>query len=402
MSDRKLRKTATPGIYKRGSRYVAVYYAGGRQRKQSARTLAEARKVKRARESDYDRGEFQERTKVRFRDFLSDWIDRYHGTGRRGFRENTRDEYRRLLDQYAHRFFGERLRLVDVTPHHLAQFVGWLAEADKQGQRLADQTVANACVPVRAALATAQREGLIRHNPATGLALPARQRIEEEEEQSVRALSREQLHALLMQVHPRHRLLVELVAATGIRISEAIGLQVRHLQLDGSRPHVRVRRAIVKGRIEPPKSRHGKRDVPLDPELVSKLRSHVSVLADGSADALAFPSLRGTPLDPDNLRTRMLKPVAEEAGAPWAGWHTLRHTYASLQLARGVNVLQLSRALGHHSPTVTLNRYCHLLDNDFAPALDLGSELMVEEQRRNTSAEPRYSTEALVSRRLVG
>ncbi len=56
-------------------------------------------------------------------------------------------------------------------------------------------------------------------------------------------------------------------------------------------------------------------------------------MADKSDDALVFPSERNTPLDPDNLRSRMLKPLAGEIGCSRAGWHTLRHTYASLQLA---------------------------------------------------------------------
>ena len=60
---------------------------------------------------------------------------------------------------------------------------------------------------------------------------------------------------------------------------------------------------------------------------------------------------------------------------PWAGFHSLRHTFASLQLARGVNVLQLSRALGHHSPAFTLAVYAHLLPGDEAPALDLADEI---------------------------
>jgi integrase len=69
----------------------------------------------------------------------------------------------------------------------------------------------------------------------------------------------------------------------------------------------------------------------------------------------------------------MLKPLYEEAGAPWAGWHTLRHTFASIQLANGVNVVALSRVLGHHSAAFTLSTYVHLLEGDEAPALDLGS-----------------------------
>ncbi|MEJ7775068.1 MAG: hypothetical protein WKF72_09695 [Nocardioidaceae bacterium] len=140
---RKLVATKTPGIYRRQNAdgspgaYVVVYRAGGRQRKEYARTLSEARSIKSARKADTDRGEFQARSKITLREFLTEWIDRYGGKARRGFREGTREEYRRLLDQYAHAYFGERLRLVDLAPHDLARYVAWLADPLKQGRRAA-------------------------------------------------------------------------------------------------------------------------------------------------------------------------------------------------------------------------------------------------------------------------
>ena len=82
---------------------------------------------------------------------------------------------------------------------------------------------------------------------------------------------------------------------------------------------------------------------------------------DQDATGLAFPSEARGPLDPGNLRRRVLKPLAEEVNAPWAGFHTFRHTFASLHLSQGTNLLQLSRALGHHSPAFTMTHYTHLL-----------------------------------------
>jgi integrase len=373
---RKLVKTTTPGVYKRvngagaTSGYCVIYRAAGKQRREYADTLDAARRVKRERETDRDRGEWQERTTITLRAFLIEWIDSYAGNGRSGFREGTREEYRRLLDAYAHRYFGERLRLVDVTPRHLAQWVASLADEAKQGRVLSDSTIKNVVMPVRAALADAKRQGMIRHNPADGLVFPKRARVQEDDDEQIKALDPAQLSVLLAVVHPQHRLLVQVIAATGLRVSEAIGLQRRHLQLDGERPHLLVRRAIVRGRIEPPKTRHGRRSVRLPHSVVLLLRAHLSDLGD-APDALVFQSRVGTPLDPDNLRSRVLKPAAEEAGVPWAGWHSLRHTFASLQLARGTNVLQLSRALGHHSPAFTLERYCHLLPGGEAEPLEL-------------------------------
>jgi integrase len=80
-------------------------------------------------------------------------------------------------------------------------------------------------------------------------------------------MSRDELATLLALIPDRHRLMFRLLAATGLRISEAIALQWRHLELDGSAQHVKVRRALVKGRMGPPKSRHGRRQIPLDHEL---------------------------------------------------------------------------------------------------------------------------------------
>ena len=85
-----------------------------------------------------------------------------------------------------------------------------------------------------------------------------------------------------------------------------------------------------------------------------------------------FPTLTGTAMDDGNLRHRTLKPAAEEAGVGWAGFHTFRHTCASMLIADGRNIVQVSRWLGHHSPSFTLDVYAHLMDEGVGEALVLG------------------------------
>lgn len=375
---RRLVKTRTPGVFRRvdgageTAGYVVVFRVAGRQRKRTLRTYEEARRVKRESETDRDRGELQERTATTFLDYLDAWVERYRGQGRRGFRENTRDGYRKLIRNYAHAYFPARLKLVDVTTYELARFVDWLADPDEQGKRLADPTIANIVIPLRAALGTARREGLIRHNPSHDLALPHRDQPTGEDEEA-KVFSRGQLAAVLAKAPDGHRLLLELLAGTGLRISEAIGLRRRDLRLEGPAPVVCVRRAIVKERVEPPKSRHSRRDVRLPAGLAARLRAHLADEVGPDPDALVFTNEAGGPLDPDNLRSRVVKPLVAEAGAPWAAFHTFRHTFASMHLAGGTNLLQLSRALGHHSPAFTLSRYTHLLPGDEAPPLQLPS-----------------------------
>jgi integrase len=138
---------------------------------------------------------------------------------------------------------------------------------------------------------------------------------------------------------------------------------------------VRVRRALVKGRVEPPKSRHGRRDVPLDQELVREFRRRRQQSEWAGDEDLVFGSLKGTALKVENVRRRVLRLAAEEAGAPWAGFHTFRHTCASMLFERGKNAKQVQKWLGHHSPSFTVDTYVHLLRDAPGEPLSLSAEL---------------------------
>jgi integrase len=371
--------TKTPMVYRRGNRYVVVYYVEidgiKKQRKKSARTYDAARLLKSKLVADVARGEHDEQGNTTLVAYSSEWVERYQGRGRRGFRESTRDDYRRLLIAYAHKFFGDRVKLTEITPRKIADFIGWLCDEAKQGKRLSDSTVSNALDPVRSCLASAAHEGLIRSNPCHGASLPHRPTVEDLEDEDARALERGQLAEFLAIVNPVHRTLFKVLAATGLRISEALAVQWRHVHLDGDRPHVKVRRAFVKGRIQPPKSKYGKRDVPLSAALVRELRARRADAEFHADDDLVFPSKVGTFMNGDNLRNRTLKPVVQEIGVPWAGFHTFRHTCASILFERGANAVQVQRWLGHHSPAFTLSVYVHLLDDHVGDPLDLDAEL---------------------------
>jgi len=152
--------------------------------------------------------------------------------------------------------------------------VAWLCDEQAQAGYLADATVRRILAPVRSCLRSAMREGLIRHNLTQGATLPARderRQIEGQDElgddHDVRAMSAEQLSMLLLVASAKHRVLFELLAATGLRISEALALRIGDLTLDGERPVVRVRRAWVRGAFKPPKSKYGRRHVPIGPTL---------------------------------------------------------------------------------------------------------------------------------------
>ena len=205
---------------------------------------------------------------------------------------------------------------------------------------------------------------MIRHNPARDVRLPsgrdALRRFGEDGDDpapgKARALTREQHASFLLVVDPRWRVFFELLAATGMRVSEAIALRWRDLQLDGDRAAVRVRRARVRGVYGPPKSRHGVRDVPLPFDLVRALRERRTASEWHQDDDLVFPSMGHA----DGAR-EPAPPDAQARGPGgrrvMGGVHSFRHSCASMLIADGRNIVQVPRWLGHHVPSFTLDVY---------------------------------------------
>jgi integrase len=76
-------------------------------------------------------------------------------------------------------------------------------------------------------------------------------------------------------------------------------------------------------------------------------------------DALLFADLNGEPRLP-NAITKEWERTARAAGMAFATLHSLRHTHASHLIANGLDILTISRRLGHGSPTITLSVYGHL------------------------------------------
>ncbi|MBV9002117.1 MAG: phage integrase SAM-like domain-containing protein, partial [Solirubrobacterales bacterium] len=244
-------------------------------------------------------------------DYAREVIARYIGTGRRGYREETREEDRRLLERYALAYFAPDMRLRDVGPMQIAEFIGWLCgQPSKHGGTLADRSVRNALKPMRIVLATARREGLIAHNPASDAVLPHREDVDDDDELP-RPFLGDTMELVVSVIHPRHREMFELLAATGVRRSELLAFEVRHLALDGDRPHVKVRQRVRRRKgtgliVGPLKSRHARRDLPIPRDVADRLRP--LVVGRGERE-LVFRSTTGTILDPDNLTDRVLAPA---------------------------------------------------------------------------------------------
>jgi integrase len=379
----KLQTTNTPGIFRRHAKecarlgrcdcsYVTVWRHRGRQHTETFRTLAEAREAKGTR----DAGDRRPSARIAFGDYFDGWIESYAGRTARGFSESTRCEYRRPIETWAVPRW-ESWRLTDIEPADVRALFGEL--------RTRGTTPANIKKP-RAALsalfATAVEDGHVRGNPVQGVRIPASPVAGQVKDSKPKALTRQELGMLLSAIPAEWRLFFELLAHTGLRISEAVGLTWEHVDL-GDRPQVRVREQVYRGERKRLKSNHGRRDIPLSPGMVRRLIEHRRDTYRGDHTPV-FASVRGAALHPSNVRSRVLLQASKPLGLEWVGFHTFRHTCASLLFEGGKNVKQVQEWLGHADPGFTLRTYVHLLDDGLGSA-DFFDEVL----RRRPSIGPR-------------
>lgn len=351
-----LKQTKVPGVYRRGSRYTVVYRdPSGRQRRRSAATLAEARLLKSALTADIARGDYRTLAATTFAEYLPEWIASYAGRTSRGFREQTRQEYKRDLERHALPFFG-RMKLAEIEPRDVKRFIATLIALG-----LTSSSVRRRMAPLRALFATAVEDGLIRSNPASRIRIPRSPADRPDDQEPAKALTEKELRRLIREIPAEWRLLVEFLAHTGLRFSEAIGL--RWGDVDFKRQRLHVRRRLYHG-VDAPKSRYGRRDIPLSPRMLTALQHQRRTSSHAGETDPVFATRVGTPLDYACVYNRVLKPAARRAGVPWAAFHTLRHTCATMLFRAGLNAKQVQMWLGHHSPAFTLAVYVHLLPDD--------------------------------------
>ena len=176
-----------------------------------------------------------------------------------------------------------------------------------------------------------------------------------------RILDRDEIGLLLDAAAPQYRTLLASAIFTGLRQGELLALVWDNVDLANG--IVRVRKALRQGRRLEPKTPQAIRDVVLMPALSRMLREHKLATPYSAETDFVFSSAAGTAFYWRNVARRGLGAALELAKLQHIRWHDMRHTFASLLIAEGANVVYVSRQLGHASPDITLRVYAHLFDH---------------------------------------
>lgn len=244
---------------------------------------------------------------------------------------------------------------VPLAQLRLSHLQSWVKEMTTTGY--APSTVHTRVQTVRACLAAAVRDRRIAGDPSVGLKLPRRGAAA----RTMEVATVEQVASLLDASEPRMTAFIGLCAFAGLRLGEASGTNVE--DIDFLRRRLKVTRQVQKKPGGPPELRPPKyesaRTVYLPDQLLELLGAHVDRHVDRSHGWLFTGATTGLPISPSTVNSWWQRTVKAAHVGP-VRIHALRHFFASGMIAAGCDVVTVQRALGHKSPSVTLDTYSHL------------------------------------------
>lgn len=361
-------------VVKRGNGYTVVieldrdpvtgkrqqrWHSGYRTKKDADRALIELT-------ASVQTSTYIEPSRQSFAQFLTEWLATIEPT----VRPATLHSYQRNIRVHViPRLGAVQLRRIDGGMLN-GLYATLLTEGKQRGGGLAPRTVAYVHTIVHRALRDAVRWGRLARNPADAADPPRKGAASRP---AMTTWSAGEVRTFLDHVadHRLHGAFV-LLASTGMRRGEVLGLRWSDVDLDGGRLSV-VQTVIAVNheiRVGAPKTARGRRSVALDPWTVSAVRDHRRrqleerlLMGAGFTDhGLVFCRPDGGPLHPERFSRTFDRETAKTT-LQRIRLHDLRHTWATLALATGrVHPKVVQERLGHSSIGITLDTYSHVVE----------------------------------------
>jgi hypothetical protein len=186
----------------------------------------------------------------------------------------------------------------------------------------------------------------------------------------------ETMSSIVQKTTGQFRVLYALLAGSGLRIGEALGLEVENISKDFRTLH--VRQSVWEGVKQKPKTASAIRDVDLCPALAAMLKMFIADRKTG----LVFRNALGNPLAQSNVLRRSLHPVLERLEVPKAGFHSFRR-FRATHLTKSRVPESLVKFWMGHAATSQTEEYVKLFGEvdyrkEVADSIGLGFELLPE------------------------
>lgn len=316
---------------------------------------------------------------VKFEELSEEWFEEYA-------KLNLRSTTYERLKQLRHRIYHAigHLRIDKITPRQLQAFVNSLAKEganEKTGKPLAPKTIRHNLSLISDVFTYAVKMGLVSDNPCSKVTIP---KGETKEKQIYSQEEMEILLTKLMGEPLKYKVFFYLIAYSGFRRSEMLGLEWKDIDFENNIISVRRTSNYTAERgtyTDTTKTKRSQRTLKISPFIMEMLKQ---LKEEQDNEALRLGSKW---VETDRLFTKWngeemnnqtpygwLKEFCEKNNLPFYGIHSFRHFAASALISAGLDVTTVSGALGHCNSGTTLNVYSHMFQNAQARVADAMDE----------------------------
>ena len=318
---------------------------------------------------------------VKFETFAEQWFEEYAKPNLR----NTTYERLLTLRKRVYAAIGH-LKMDKITPRHIQMFVNSMSEKGanvRNGNPLAPKTIRHNLELVSDVFSYAVKIGIAKENPCSKVTLPKNN---QPEKKIYTANDICRLLSLLNNEPLKYRAFFNLMVCSGFRRGEMLGLEWKDVDFENN--IISVRRTSnytsAKGTYtDTTKTKRSQRTLKLPQsvmDILKELRKEQRAQAEKCGDKWVesdrlFTKWNGEPMY-NGQPYSWLQKFCKENELPFYGIHSFRHTFASLLVNQGVDIVTVSGALGHSSVSTTGNIYCHILEQAQAKVSSAVSEAL--------------------------
>ncbi|HHX7303681.1 TPA: tyrosine-type recombinase/integrase [Legionella anisa] len=255
--------------------------------------------------------------------------------------------YKRVCEGHLLPMF-DKVEIQDLQPAILRKWI--------RGLQCTTKTVANILTPLRAVIEQALVDQYIKENPLNSIIVDKLLNKEtKKSDYKPDPFSVDEIKAILRDSEGQVRLLFQFAFFTGLRVSELIGL--RWEDIDWKNQIIHVEETIVAKEAKGPKTEAGIRDVMLLPPALDALEQQKQYTFAYKGRVFYNPQTDKPWETSQQIRRTQWMHILKRAGIRYRNTYQTRHTYASMMLSQGENIMWVSKQLGHVDVEMVIKTY---------------------------------------------
>lgn len=286
---------------------------------------------------------------------LSNYLETWLNAARTYTKSSTWNGYRKIVRNQLIPAFGD-LKLTEIRRRHVKDF------AFKRN--ISPKTLGNIISPLRVALDEAVEDELIDLNPLAGWKIKRRDKRARGRQDKIDPFSDEERQAILKALTGQGRNLIEFAFWTGLRTSELCALDWP--DIDWVQGYAYITKSLTQASSEPeePKTEAGERRVKLLPPALAALTAQKAHTYLAGKEVFQNPRTAERWVGDQPIRKTLWIHALKRAGVRYRNPYQTRHTFASMMLMAGENVMWVAEQMGHTDWTFTARTYSRFIPDD--------------------------------------